>query len=128
MIAPAAQHIEEYLLDAAGDGWVKGKELCARFGIAERQLRKVGDAPGLCSGFAISSDKGFKHVARASTTEFRDFKHRLRRHAIAELTRVRDLDRRRHQVTKTTKRPEFTREKDTGQGLLFAAAGPGAPL
>lgn len=120
MILPLEQRIEEYLLEATGDGWIKGKLLCARFGITERQLRKVGDAPGLCSGFAISSDKGFKHVTRASKGEFVRFKHRLRHHAIAELSRVRDLDRRRHQVTTTTKRPEFTRENDTGQGLLFA--------
>jgi len=122
------QRIEEYLLEAPGDGWVKSKRLCARFSITERQLRKVGNMPGLCSGFAISSDKGFKHVTKASKGEYLRFKHRLRHHAIAELVRVRDLDQRRHQVTKTTKRPAFTREKDTGQGLLFAVAGPGAPL
>jgi hypothetical protein len=114
------RRIEDYLLEfPANDGWVKSKMLCARFAITERQLRKVGDMPGLCSGFAISSDKGFKHVKRATQKEYRSFKHRLRRHAIAELVRVRNLDRRRHQVTTTTKRPEFTREKDTGQGLLF---------
>ena len=64
--------------------------------------------------------KGFKHVTKASTGEYRQFKHRLRKHAIAELVRVRNLDQRRHQVTKTTQRPSFTREKDTGQGLFFA--------
>lgn len=120
--------IEEHLLEAPGNGWVKSKQLCARFGITERQLRKVGAQPGLCSGFAISSDKGFKHVTKASKGEFVRFKHRLRHHAIAELVRVRDLDQRRHQVTKTTQRPVFTREKDSGQGLLFASASPGAPL
>lgn len=116
--------IEQYLLDAPGDGWVKSRVLCDRFGITERQLRAVGGQQGLCSAFAISSDKGFKHVKRASKTEYRAFKHRLRRHAIAELVRVRNLDKRRHEVITTTKRPEFIREKDTDQGLLFSMSSP----
>ena len=113
------QRIEEYLLSQPLSGWVKADVLCARFDINQRQLRKVGNQPGLCSAFAISGDKGFKHVKRASKTEYLQFKHRLRKHAIAELSRVRDLDRCRHQVTTTTKRPEFIREKDTNQGLFF---------
>lgn len=111
--------IEAYLLEFPGEGWVKSKQLCIRFGITERQLRAVGGQQGLCSAFAISSDKGFKHVERASTSEWLAFKHRMRKHAISELQRASRLDRRRHQVTKTTKRPEFIREKDTNQGLLF---------
>lgn len=113
------QRIEEYLLIQPFPGWVKSDTLCAVFDINERQLRKVGSQPGLCSAFAISGDKGFKHVKSASKGEYLRFKHRLRKHAIAELSRVRDLDRRRHQVTKTTKRPEFIREKDSNQGLFF---------
>ena len=109
--------IEQYLLES--NGWVKSDLICARFGINQRALRKVGNTPGLCSGFAISSDKGFKHIALATTKEWLQFKHRLRRHAVAELNRVSTLDKRRHNVTKTTKRPAFTRERDTGQGLLF---------
>lgn len=117
--------IEQYLLDAAGDGWVKSRVLCDRFGLPnDRALRSVGGRHGLCSAFAISSDKGFKHVVRATPLEYRQFKHRLRRHAIAELVRVSKLDKRRHQVTTTTKRPEFIREKDTNQGLLFATSDP----
>lgn len=119
MISELESQIEQYLLEAQGNGWVKSKVLCATFGINERQLRKVGNMPGLCSGFAISGDKGFKHVTRASKGEFKRFKHGMRKHAIAELRRVRDLDRRRHQVTTTTKRPEFIREKDSNQGLFF---------
>ena len=113
------QRIEDYLLEATGDGWIKSKVLCARFEIKERQLRKVGSTPGLCSGFAISGDKGFKHVKRASKTEFLRFKHGMRKHAVSELRRVRDLDQRRHQVTTTIKRPAITTEKDSGQVLLF---------
>jgi hypothetical protein len=116
------QRMEEFLL-AEGD-WVASRRLCALFAITERQLRAVGDQPGLCSSFAISSDKGFKHVSKATPTEYRTFKHRLRRHAIAELVRVRNLDKRRHQVTVATKRPEFIRERDTNQGLLFSMPQP----
>jgi len=116
------QRIEEFLLQE-GD-WVSSRRLCALFGLAERQLRAVGDQPGICSGFAISSDRGFKHVSMATPLEYRTFKHRLRRHAIAELVRVRNLDRLRHQVTTTTRRPEFIRERDTNQGLLFSMPNP----
>jgi hypothetical protein len=111
--------IEDYLLNQPHPGWVKSDTLCAVFEINERQLRSVGGQQGLCSAFAISGDKGFKHVTKATPAEYKRFKHRLRKHAINELRRVSRLDRRRHQVTQTTKRPEFTREKDTGQGLLF---------
>ena len=114
--------IEQYLLDAAGDGWIKSKVLCDRFGLPDaRVLRSVGGQPGLCSAFAISlSSKGYKHVSRATRAEYRHFRHGMRRHAISELRRVRNLDRRRHQVITTTKRPEFIRERDTNQGLLFS--------
>ena len=112
--------IEQYLLTAPGDGWVKGRDLCERFDLRnDRALRGVGDRPGLCSVFAISGDKGFKHVARAGTVEYLRFKHRLRRHAISEMVRVRDLDRRRSQVTQQIRCPAFIYQKDTGQGVLL---------
>ena len=111
--------IEQYLLSAPGEGWAKSAELCDRFGISERQLRKVGSQDGLCSDFAISSDKGFKHIARASTREWLAFKHRMRGHAIAEMVRTRNLDRRRSTVLKSVMRPAFTFEKDTHQGVFL---------
>lgn len=112
--------IEQYLLSAPGDGWVKGSDLAARFYLrSDRVLRKVGDQDGLCSDFAISSDKGFKHITRASTREWLAFKHRMRGHAIAEMVRTRNLDKRRAQVIRTVKRPAFVFQKDTGQGVLL---------
>jgi len=111
--------IESYLLSAPGSGWVNSRELCARFEIKDRQLRAVGDRPGLATEFAISSDKGFKHVTKAGRVEYLRFKHRMRRHAISELVRVRDLDRRRNSQTRTIKRPAFTFQKDSGQGVLL---------
>ena len=88
-----------------------------------RQFRRVGDLQGLCSAFAISGDKGFKHVSLATTGEWLRFKHRLRRHGIGELVRVRDLDRRRRHVTRTTRRPPLTFERDTGQAVMSPIAG-----
>ncbi len=112
--------IEEFLLLSPGDGWVRGKDLCARFDLNDRQLRKVGNQEGLCSAFAISGDKGFKHVKLASRLEYKQFKHRLRKHAINELRRVAKLDHRRNHVYKTTKNPQFLCEANSGQGLMFA--------
>ena len=114
------QRIEEHLLEAPGNGWVKSKQLCAPFGITERQLRKVGDQPGLCTVCAISGNKGFKHIERATPGEWGEYYARERQHNINGLVTLRQKRNRRHQVTKTTKRPAFTREKDSGQGLLFA--------
>ncbi len=111
--------IEQYLL-AIGT-WVPAQDICDTFHVTERQLRQVGDEEGLCSGFAISGDKGFKHVSLATPDEYLRFKHRIRGHGIQELRRVRDLDKRRHEVTRTVRNITF--EKDTGQGLLLPAGG-----
>jgi hypothetical protein len=114
------ESIESYLLTVPGEGWVKSAEICDRFALRnDRALRGVGDSPGLCSDFAISSDKGFKHITRATTREWLAFKHRMRNHAIAEMVRTRNLDRRRAQVIRTVARPAFTFQKDTGQGVLL---------
>ena len=113
-----SEQIEAYLLFRAE--WVPDIEICARFGVRERQLRATGKTPGLCSKFAISSDKGLKHVRLATRQEWLDFKHRLRRHGIGELIRVSDLEKSRHNVTRTFRSGRF--EKDTGQGLLAMEA------
>lgn len=111
--------IELHLLTATGHGWVKSSELCDLFCITERQLRSVNNHPGLCSEFAISGDKGFKHVTKAGPKEYIRFKHRMRRHAVSELIRVRALDRLRSSQTKTLKHPSFTYQKESGQGVLL---------
>jgi hypothetical protein len=112
-----AVRIERYLLDRAG--WVSTDELCQAFGLRDgRVLRSVGDSPGLCSGFAISGNDGFKHVENATSAEWLRFKHRLRRHGIAELVRVHKLDHRRQRVTRSLKRPAVTLEKDSNQILM----------
>lgn len=114
-----SEQIEDYLL--ARGGWVPDIELAGRFGVSERQLRGLNGRPGLCSRFAISSDDGLMHVKCASTREWLRFKHRMRRHGINELRRVRDLERARNQVVRVTRAGIC--ERDTGQFLL---AGVGA--
>lgn len=112
--------IEQYLLTAPGDGWVKGAEIAARFDLrSDRVLRKVGDAPGLCTEFAISGNKGFKHIARASKSEFDDYYARERQHNISGLVTLRQKRRRRETIIKTIKHPSFQFHKDTGQGVLL---------
>lgn len=112
---PLAAEIESYLLEE-GRGWVTSVELCARFGVKERALRCVDAQPGLCSQFAISGDRGFKHVERATTGEWLRFKARMVWHAVGELRRVRALGRRRALVR--ARRGPGPVERDTGQRLL----------
>lgn len=111
-----AEQIETFLVERAD--WVPGTEIVCKFGLqAERQLRQVGNKPGLCSCFAISGDKGFKHVSAASTGEWLRFKHRLRKHGIQELVRVRLLGAKRRDVLRPARLP-LRVEKDSGQILL----------
>jgi len=110
-----AEQIEQYLLVVSD--WVSSDEICVRFGLKDdRPLRQVGSRQGLCSGFAISGNDGFKHVSLATTAEWLHFKHRLRKHGIAELIRVRDLGQRRHNSVKAIRAGQF--ERDTGQGVM----------
>jgi hypothetical protein len=112
--------IEQYLLDAPGEGWVKGSEIAARFDLrSDRVLRKVGDAPGLCTEFAISGNKGFKHIDRATPGEFDEYYCRERKHNIAGLVTLRQKRNRRSRSIRTIKRPAFTFEKDTCQGVFL---------
>lgn len=114
------EQLELYLFDAPGDGWVRTKDICEKFELAsDRPLRAIGVEPGLCTPFAISGDKGLKHIDRATTAEWLRFKHRLRKHGICELVRVRNLDRRRSRATREIKRPPFRFQPDTGQGVLL---------
>ncbi len=110
-----ASQIEEYLKDRAD--WVSSRELCERFGLRDdRYLRQIRSEPGLCSGFAISGDKGFRHVASATTSEWLHFKHRLRRHGISEMVRVRNLDVKRRSVTRIARHMAY--ERDSGQLIM----------
>ncbi len=93
---PLAEQIEAFLLSERG--WVSASLLCERFNVRERALRGISGKPGLCSTFAISGDKGYKHVARATEREFERFRSRLREHAIAQMVRARRLRRLRDQL------------------------------
>ena len=99
--------------------WVTSEELRQVFGIADgRALRRCGDKPGLCSLFAISGDKGFKHVACATPQEWERFADRIRQHGIGELVRVKALRDARLRLTRCV--PRGVIEKATGQALLPA--------
>ena len=109
-----ATNIEKFLLD--NRRWVKSDELCHHFGVRQRQLRALGDQPGICSEFAISSDKGFKHVQHATNDEFQHSYRRVRRHAIFELIGARR--RRRYRQRLLLSKPEPLHEKVTGQAVM----------
>lgn len=109
-----AAEIDEYLLGAGG--WVPAAEICARFQVNERALRGLGERPGLCSAFAISGDKGFKHIRHATPGEWERFSSRLKQHAISELVRIKRLRLKR--AAFLVQRPPVTFEKNSGQAVL----------
>lgn len=105
--------IEAWML--AERRWVPADEICRRFAVNERALRALDDRPGLLTGFAISGDKGFRHIECATDAEWGRFQQRLRAHGIAELVRVRNLRIRRAGIVQKTPPPC---ERHTGQFLL----------
>lgn len=105
--------IEAYLLARAA--WVPARELCERFGVRERELRALDERPGLCSTIAISGNKGFKHIALATTDEWRRHYARERKHSIMALVNLRQKRRLRERVLSRRVPPT---ERDTGQYLL----------
>ncbi len=114
-----AHEIEAYLREACG--WVSKRQICERFGIPERRTRADGDRPGLLDDFAVSSTcegmSGFIHNDFLPTADYLPIKHRIRRHAIAELRKTRRWD--------SSRRNRFVgifpdqRERFTQQGTLF---------
>jgi len=116
MDSELATRIEAFLLERRD--WVSTEELCLAFGLPDdRALRQAKNKPGLISRFAISGDRGLRHVRTASTGEWLHFKHRLRKHAISEFIRVRSLNIARHNAVRQVA-PKTIFEKDTGQVLL----------
>lgn len=89
MDAALTELIEDHL-EATGK-WVSAKSLTSTFGVKERDLRAVGDRPGLCSAFAISGNQGFKHIKHATEDEFEMFYERLSQHSLNEFTRASKL-------------------------------------
>jgi hypothetical protein len=92
---PEAVQIEQWLL--AQPGWVSAADLCAALGIQrQRELRTLGDVPGLVSEFAIShTRKGYRHYLKATTKEWLQFKHSRRNHGIREFRRISRMQSRR---------------------------------
>lgn len=91
--------IEAFLLRQTD--WIPAATLVARYNLAsERELRATGDKPGLCSAFAISGVKGFRHVRCCTQAEFEEFHERIRKHGIGELVRAARLRRLRGNVVR----------------------------
>jgi hypothetical protein len=109
-----AQQIEKHLLETRG--WVTAWELQSKFGIGQRALRALDGKPGLCSEFAISGNKGFKHVQYATDAEFTRADQRVRKHAIGELISARL--RRRYRKRLLAPKPAPLHERATGQAVM----------
>ena len=109
-----AKEIERFLLERRG--WVTASELEKEFGINDRALRALDGKPGLCSEFAISGNKGFKHVRYATDTEFDRSYQRSRKHAIGELIGARLRKRYRQRLLTAPPKPVF--ERSTGQAVM----------
>lgn len=110
-----ANRIEAYLL--AAKGWVSADDLCAAFNVTKRQLRARDDQPGLCSQYAISGTKGFRHVVHCTQAEFDHACHRITKHADAEKRRETQLRHKR--ATTRLPRPAPIFERDSDQALLL---------
>jgi hypothetical protein len=63
-----AQQIENLLLER--HGWVTAAELQKECRVNGRARRALDGKPALCSEFAISGNKGFKHLRYATDEEF----------------------------------------------------------
>lgn len=110
--------IEAYLFAAIG--WVKGEDMAAHFQVNERAFRSTGRRPGLCTEFAISGDRGFRHVAHATDSEFARAISRMRKHGLGELVHARRLRCKRHAVLASRATPpSYVFERATGQGVLL---------
>jgi len=116
--AQLASQIELFLLDRGG--WVPVAEICQRFGVAPRLLRQDGARRGLLDRCAVSStrngDSGFCHHRFLPTADYLPVKHRILRHAVAELRKVRAWESARRNCL--SGRPPLRYEAHTGQSFL----------
>jgi hypothetical protein len=109
--------IESFLLGLAS--WCPAEVIVERFGVPERRLRADGRRPGLLDGFAVSSTRnganGYIHHKFLPTEEWLPIKHRLRKHAVAELRRVKVWSQARARVLMPAPQPT---ERHTGQLVM----------
>jgi len=114
MMNSLRERMERYLLESSSG--VQTWQLCGAFGVSERDLRAKGSDPGLLTGIAISTGSGYVHVSKASREDYIEWKHRIRKHAIAELRRVRETDMARSNVLRRGATGRY--EADSGQGVM----------
>lgn len=91
--ARKAIEVEAYLRQQKT--WVSGAMICAVFGVQERHLRAIENEAGICTDFAISGKRGFRHVLTCTQEEWEQFRIALNTHAAAEMSRVMTLARKR---------------------------------
>ena len=104
------------------NGWVPGEIICQTFQVPERRLRWDQGRPGLLTECAIShSQKGFKHVANATDTEYAECRGRDRKGCVTRFVSLRKRDVRRRNEMRL--RPLPITELHSGQGLLFSMDG-----
>ena len=107
------KQIEAFLLEVKD--WVLAQVICARFTLTERALRAHNGKPGVLDNFAVSSDKGYKHISLFTQEEFLERCHTIRRHGIGELRKTRLWKKVRARIQK----PATPYRLDpTGQTLL----------
>jgi hypothetical protein len=108
-----AAQIEAYLLLEAR--WVPAVEICQRFQVSKRKLRACRTRPGLLDDFAVSSKQGHKHTSLLTTAEYLPYKHKMLRHSISQIRKIKKWDNGRH--NSLTKKPVLI-ERHSGQLLL----------
>jgi len=108
-----AAQIEAFLLLEAR--WVPALEICLRFHISQRSLRASHRRPGLLDDFAVSSKKGHKHTSLLTTAEYLPYKHKMLRHSLSQIRKIKKWDAGRHK--QLTKKPLLI-ERHNGQGVM----------
>ncbi len=96
--------------------WVASAEICEHFGLPDdRPFRRVNGRPGLMADFAISGNRGFKHVDFATDGEWDEYSGRIRDHAVEELRGLKAKRLRR--LRRLTHRPPLHYDP-TGQAVF----------
>jgi hypothetical protein len=114
--------IADYLL--ARRTWVPAADICDRFQIRQRILRAYKGIPGLLTEIAISGDKGYRHIATCTESEWQEYYGRNRSHGLEELRSLRRKRDARRRLQRTIRRPPLLLERHTPQTLMPSIINP----